>query len=569
MKFLKSIVASFIGTCMALYFGMILFSFSILLSQKNKTSLNTEEEMPSTIVHLNLEGEIPEHVNDPFARLNIDLSLFDDAPEKMGLWEIRKTLKHLAEDKNVKVLYIKLDSPSLSLSQYEELSKDIQFLKSSGKKVILYSNNFNEVQYYFSSFSNKIIQNPAGSFEWNGLSMSPFYFKRLLNKFNLYPRVYKVGKYKSFGEMFTNEKMSKESRKQLVELQNDLWYNILKTSSNNRNLKVEELTKLANENPPISPYDAFNFNLVDKVQEEWKFIEQIKKEFKVSEFLDFGSYYKRNKSKMNGQSEKNKIGLIFLDGEIAHGKTKRGISDKSVVKKLQKISKDKDIKVLILRINSPGGSALASDIIYEEIESLKSKGVYVIASLSSQAASGGYYIASAANYIITSESTITGSVGVFGLSMRIDEFLKDEVGVTFETVKTGPYADMGSSIRKISENEKSFIQSNIQQIYNRFISQVEKNRKRLPKSDEYGEGRVWSGKMAKELGLIDSFGGLTESINYAVKKMRYSDYSVKIIEEKGFGKILNYINLLTDFNLERVINKNFEVFALAPRYLYN
>ena len=467
--------------------------------------------------------------------------------QKTHLLKVLKGIEAAKFDPNVKGLYLNFTGMgSVSSGVLEELRRAIIDFKQSGKFVVAYNESYSQGSYYLASAADKVYLHPEGHFSWTGLANSTLFLKGAFDKLGLKVEAFRptACKYKSAVEPYIRKNMSPENRAQMQMLADDMWNVLAKTISTSRNIDVEVLKKLANNLDISLPEEALKHNLVDAL------IYEDEMEAKFAEYgvtpsvgnndyniISLSHYISLNPEVIDYNSPA--LGVVYAEGEIFDGEgDDDNVYSANLVKLLQKARKDNNIKAVVLRVNSPGGSALASDVIWREVELLR-KEKPLIVSMGSYAASGGYYISTGADAIIADELTITGSIGVFGLLVEGQNMFNEKLGITSDVVKTNPSADFGENIlgigtRKITETERKAMIRSVDKVYDTFVARVS-NGRNLPKDKvlDIAQGRVWSGSRAVGLGLADANGGLREAISLAINSAGISDnYSIiEILEE--------------------------------------
>ena len=467
--------------------------------------------------------------------------------QKTHLLRVLKGIETAKFDPSVKGLYLNFTGMgSVSSGVLEELRRAIIDFKQSGKFVVAYNESYSQGSYYLASAADKVYLHPEGHFSWTGLANSTLFLKGAFDKLGLKVEAFRptACKYKSAVEPYIRKNMSPENRAQMQMLADDMWNVLAKTISTSRNIDVEVLKKLANNLDISLPEEALKHNLVDAL------IYEDEMEAKFAEYgvtpsvgnndyniISLSHYISLNPEVIDYNSPA--IGVVYAEGEIFDGEgDDDNVYSANLVKLLQKARKDNNIKAVVLRVNSPGGSALASDVIWREVELLR-KEKPLIVSMGSYAASGGYYISTGADAIIADELTITGSIGVFGLLVEGQNMFNEKLGITSDVVKTNPSADFGENIlgigtRKITETERKAMIRSVDKVYDTFVARVS-NGRNLPKDKvlDIAQGRVWSGSRAVGLGLADANGGLREAISLAINSAGISDnYSIiEILEE--------------------------------------
>lgn len=469
--------------------------------------------------------------------------------------EALTAIEGAATDDNIKGIYINLQhTGSINAANIEELRSALLTFKESGKFVVSYNEVYSQFGYFLSSVADRVYLSPAGSVSWQGLAGSVMFYKGLLDKLGIQPEVIRHGTFKAAVEPFILDKMSPENRLQMMTLYNSIWGTVLSDVAASRSIDSATLSTYASELALKSAAQAKNLNFVDSLIYEDQMMDILgrladgdklsdidavrvvtdstaeKADIDEPEFISLSRYISAAKPAVKKIS-KNKVAIVYADGTIVDGNSEEGkIGGATMAAKLAKVRKDKNIKALVLRINSPGGSALASEVMWREIELIR-KDKPVVVSMSGVAASGGYYIACPADIVLANRMTITGSIGVFGLLYNAEKGLKDKLGITVDVAKTNPSADMGSPFRPMSSAEKAYLMYSVEDIYKTFVGHVADGRNLTFEAvDAIGGGRVWSGVSASQNGLIDGFGGLKQAIALAADRAAVStDYRVSQI----------------------------------------
>jgi len=463
-----------------------------------------------------------------------------------GLYDVVRMIKHAKDDKNVSGIYIVANNNSNGFAASDELRNAILDFKSSKKFVIAHGDVMSQSAYFVANAADRVYANPVGAIDWSGFSSELFFVKGTLEKLKIEPQIFYAGKFKSATEPLRAEKMTPENKEQTIEWLGDLYHYFLGRTAEARKIDTATLHRLANTGAIQLPKDALQHKLVDGL----KYDDEIKDEFKKS--LGLGKYDKLNLVSIETYGDavnfnatgSGRIAVIYAEGNIVDGEgAKDAIGGDRFRKIIRRVRLDKSIKAIVLRVNSGGGSALASENIWRELE-LAKQDKPVVVSFGDVAASGGYYIGAGADSIFASPNTITGSIGVFGIVPNMEGFFKDKLGVTFDVVKTAPYADAGAVYRPLSETEKKFIQQSIDQIYLQFKQRVAQGRKKdLVYVDSIAQGRVWSGEDAVRLGLVDKLGGLEDAINSAARLAKLDSYRLREYPQKE-----NWISSLLNTN---------------------
>lgn len=436
-------------------------------------------------------------------------------------------INNATADPDIRSITLKLSNGvgGLDMANCSEIREALQAFRNEGKTVYAYSDYYTQSSYYLASVANHIALCPAGGMEWKGVSSVSTYFTGTLDKLDIDVEIFKHGKYKSAVEPFFLKKMSPESREQTTSVINNMWGNITSSVSSSMDINNDKLNYIANNTPLLSPSEALELGLVHELGYYCDTEE-------ITDYptISFENYAISVSTQNQLSTNNNKIEVIYAEGSIISGEETMGtVGDVSLIKKLQKATKDRSVKAIVLRVNSPGGSALASDVINKAV--LEAKKVKpIIVSMGATAASGGYYLAANADAIVASEYTLTGSIGVFGLALDVSKVVKDKVGLSFDVVKTNNHADMGGIHRSMSAKEQFFMQKSVDEVYDTFVNTVASGRDmNYAEVDEVAGGRVWSSSDALRLGLVDKIGGLTDAINLAAHKADLtSDYNILV-----------------------------------------
>jgi protease IV len=558
LQFLKYVLATIVGLFVFMIISFFIF-FGIAAaigSSDDKTKVEA-----NSILKLDLNVPIQEiSVENPFAE-------FSGGSEAIGLMDIKDGLANAKIDPNIKGIYIHSEYPMAGWATLEEIREALIDFKKSKKFIYSYGEVMTEKGYYLASVSDKIYLNPAGGMEWNGISAEYSFYKGALEKLNVKPVIFRVGEYKSFVEPYIRENMSDANKLQSSVLVNSLFDHALTKIATSRGLTVAQLKNAADSLSIDSSQDALthkfitNVGYYDEVETALKNQLKLKADDDIS-FVSLSKYSKAEKLVKEGDI-KNKIAVIVAEGDIMSGKSDDGtVGSETVVAQLAKARKDTKIKAVVLRINSPGGSALASDVMWREIELLK-KEKPVVASMSDVAASGGYYMAMDCNKIVAQPNTITGSIGVFGLLFNAEGLFKDKLGVTFDRVNTNPHADAPSVTRQMTDFETAKLQRGVENIYNVFTQKAAKGRKMsVEKLRSLASGRVWSGIDAKNNGLIDELGGIDKAIEVAATeaKLKPGSYRLRMMNEKK-NVVEEFMKKLTGDTEARAITAQLGTFA--------
>ena len=527
-SFFKIFFASFLALIVFSILGvMVLIGIAASASSSDKPTIGSD-----AVLVLDLSKPFKERVQEnPFASLS-----GDDEWETPSLFEMVKLIEHAKQDSNVEGIYILASNNVNGFGASEEIRKALLDFRKSKKFVIAYGETMTQKGYAIASVAQKIFVHPQGGLEWAGFSSNLIFLKGMLDKLEIKPQIFYAGKFKSATEPLRETQMTEANRLQTSVWLGDLYNQFLYQTATARNLDTAVLRTLAVEGKIQTAADALKYNLVDGL----KYDDQLKTEItgrlnlpvnsKIN-FVYFGEYAKA--VTLNESSASEKIAVIYASGDIVGGTgTDDQVASDDYRELIRKARLDKSVKAIVLRVNSPGGSALASDVIWREV-SLAKKEKPVIVSMGDVAASGGYYIACNANKVFANASTITGSIGVFSIVPNIESFLKNKVGITTDRVRTGPFADMGSMDRALTEPEKKFFQSSTDSIYHTFKTRVSEGRKRdIEYVDSIAQGRVWTGTRGKAVGLVDEIGTLTDAIQAAATMAKIKTYRLKEYPEK-------------------------------------
>ena len=529
-SFLKNVLSTIVGMVLAVFVIVLLFIGIVSVSM---SSLNNDKEVTvkeNSILKINLaELSVVERTSEnPFEGLNFS----GDLPKTIALKQVLDNIEKAKTDENIKAIYINTPYVSAGISQIEEIRNKLLEFKQTGKPIIAYSEVYNQAAYYLSSVANTVYLNPEGIVEIKGLSASIMFYKGLLDKLDIDVQIIRHGKFKGAVEPFILDKMSKENREQIQLFLNSVADNIMDSIANQRGLTLSEIQRHADNLSLENAKSCLNLNYVDALLYQDQ-LEDTLKALTGAEKLSIVSLSKYTHAKGNKKEiSRNKIAIIYATGSINSGKgDEKSIGSVSTSAAIKKAREDKNVKAIVLRINSPGGSALASDVIWRETILAKAEKPLVV-SMGDLAASGGYYIACAADSIVANPTTLTGSIGVFGMIPNLSKFYKKKLGITIDTVNTGKYADMGVN-RPLSTFEKNKIQNSVKNIYTTFITHVGEGRNMSTEAvDEIGQGRIWTGYDAKDIGLIDTYGGIEKAIEIAAYLAKVEDYRIISLPKK-------------------------------------
>ncbi len=540
LKFTLATVTGIIVSSVVLFFISILVVFSMVSSSESETQVRK-----NSVMMLDLNGTLAERSQEN----PLDILMKDDY-KTYGLDDVLSSIRKAKENENIKGIYIQANSLSAGYASLEEIRHALKDFKESGKFIVAYGDSYTQSLYYLSSIADKVMLNPQGMLEWRGLAATPMFFKDLLEKIGVEMQVFKVGTYKSAVEPFIATEMSPANREQVNVYLSSVWGQITGDIAESRNLSVEALNKEADRMLMFYPAEESVKNgLVDTliykndVRDYLKTLVGIDKDddMPVLGIQDMVNVKKNVPKDKSG----NVIAVYYAYGEIDGGSsasTEEGINSEKVIRDLRKLKDDENVKAVVLRVNSPGGSAYGSEQIWYAVEQLK-KEKPVIVSMGDYAASGGYYIACNADTIVAEPTTLTGSIGIFGM-MPNAKGLTEKLGLNFDVVKTNPYADFGNLTRPMNDGEKELMQMYVNNGYKLFLTRCSDGRGiSMEELDKIAQGRVWTGSTAKELGLVDELGGLDKALEIAVAKAGVDAYTVMNYPKKeGFLESLMNTN---------------------------
>lgn len=526
----------FIKYTMATVVGLVLVSIIMgILTFVSMAGMIASEGMSSpiekkSVLRITLKGSITERAGEenPLSKLG------GETTQQIALDQALQALEKAAKNDKIEGIYMEGGILSAYPAEVQELRQALLKFKKSGKWIIAYADTYSRSAYYLCSVADKVYLNPIGMLDWSGLSSNPMFFTGLMKKLGIKMQVFKVGTYKSAVEPYIAEQMSDANREQVSSYQQSIWNNMLKDVAKSRKTTAEALNSLADSLTILSgPEASVKGGLVDKLcyQDEVKKILKNKAKMEEDESLRFVSLSDVALSEELNDKVDDEIAVYYAYGEIKEDITggfaqESAITSKQMTKDLQELREDDDVKAVVLRVNSPGGSAYASEQIWREVQ-LLSKEKPVIVSMGALAASGGYYISCGANKIFAEPTTLTGSIGIFGMIPDATELLTDKLGLSFDVVKTNAHSDFGAMGRPLNESECRLMQAHINQGYELFTGRVAQGRKISQDSVKaVAEGRVWTGEQAMKIGLVDKLGNLNDAIAAAAKAVKIEKYSV-------------------------------------------
>ncbi|MCO5256350.1 MAG: signal peptide peptidase SppA [Lentimicrobium sp.] len=533
-QFFKFMLASMAGFFLTM---IVLFFFFAILVASLMTFTKKDEVVikPKTVLHLTLNEAIPERsMASPFSFSETKLFNTSDVP---GLLETTDLLKRASEDENISGILLDLSNIESGMATMEEIRNALLKFKESGKFVIAYGEVYSQKAYYMATTADIICLNPEGALDFRGMAGELVFIKGLLSKLDINPQIIRHGKYKSAIEPLISDRMSEANKEQTLAYMNSLWMHISDGISKTRNIDPAELQIIADSLKIQTPEDALNYHFVDQVIYKDQLIELLKEKLEIGENDKIEMMklerYKDAPAKTFKKRAKEKIAVIYAVGSIGDGEgNDESIGSERISKAIRKARTDSTVKAIVFRVNSPGGSALASDVILREIKLARDEKPVVV-SMGDYAASGGYYIACAADTILANPTTLTGSIGVFGVIPDFSKFFSNKLGVTFDVVKTNDHADYISVTRPLTPYEEKVITNDVERIYKVFVNHVSEGRS-MPEAlvDSLGQGRVWSGTDGVKTGLVDLTGGLQDAIDIAATMAKLEDYRITSLPEQ-------------------------------------
>jgi protease-4 len=531
-QFFKFMFASFAGTLLTLILILLLFA-GMVASVSQMAQKETVKARPHTVLRIAWKAPILDRTpQNPFE--NFDFATMK--PNRaLGLNDILKDIDKAAKDPNVDGIFLDMGTMPAGIATTEEIYNKLEAFKKTGKFIISYANGYGQKAYYLASLSDKIYLNPEGLVLFKGLSAQIMFLKNMLDKLEVQAQVIRGpnNKYKSAVEPLLYDKMSQANRQQMTVLLNNIWGKLLTALHHNRGLSIDEMNKLADNLELSDAQQALKYHFVDGLAYRDMVEDSIKKRVGTKpHYMDFSKYdgvvLKRKKEKIT----RDRIAVIYALGEISQGESKdeTAIGSSTLAEAIRQARTNKHVKAIVMRVNSPGGDALASDVIRREVE-LAGKTKPFIVSMGDVAASGGYWISTNARFIFAQPMTITGSIGVFGIVPNFKGLMNKKLGITFDKVMTNKNADFVDVMEPLNTLQKQKLNNGITEIYHKFVSLVARTRHLRPAFvDSIARGRVWSGQDGLKLGLVDSLGGLQDAIAYAAvqaklgKNYRITEY---------------------------------------------
>ncbi len=525
---------NFLSSLLATIVGVLLISIIMILVFVGIIAASTSKEAPdvkeNSLLLAKFSAPISDRADDnPFTKL-MSGSPYGDNP--MGLDQILKDLDKAEKDENIKGILLNLRGVSARMATLSEVRDALLDFKKSGKFIYAYADAYTQKSYYLASVADSIFMTPEGGFLFLGMSAEIMFYKKALEKIGVEMQVIRHGSYKGAVEPFLRQDLSDENREQIESYMGAIWDKYMSDVSESRNIPVEKLHTFVDELAAIDNKKLKETGLIDGLIYYDEMLSLIKKKMGVEEKEDLEAIslkkYKDVQTKEKKEYSRDKVAVIYAMGSVVDGEAGEGsIGSARIARAIRKARRDESVKAIVFRINSGGGSALASDVIHQEVK-LAAEVKPVVASMGDVAASGGYYIAAPADTILASPNTITGSIGVFGLFPNIEVLLNDKIGISTDVVKTNKHSDVMSIKNPLDPAERAYIQRMVDDTYNTFVNVVAEGRsKSYEEIDAIGGGRVWAGANALELGLIDMFGGLEKSIEVAAEMAGLENYRVQ------------------------------------------
>ncbi len=528
MKFLQNFFASFLALVVFSLFSFFFFVAIIsVLDSEGEVSVSD-----NSVLHINLNKPLADRsFSDPFSDLG-----FGGESKKIGLIDLKKALEHAATDDKIKGVVLSAPSLMGGFAMGSDARQALAEFKNSGKFILSYADYLTEGGFYLSSVADELYVSPAGGVEWNGLSSNTPFLKGTFEKLEIEPQIFRVGTFKSAVEPLILDKMSEASRLQTTSFLNSIYNRIIAEMAPDLGISEASLKNISDKMLAQNLSQATELGLITGTLYKDQFLQKVADRIEVEKTkdIDFVSFQDYNKSFSTSNSSKNKIAVIIAQGDIVDGKGGKGqIGSDKFTKEIRKARENDKVKAIVLRVSSPGGSALASDLIWREVVKAR-ESKPVIASFGNYAASGGYYISMAADTIVSQPNTITGSIGIFGIIFNMGDFMANKLGITTDGVSTGEFSSLMTSSRALTDAEKAIIQSSVEEGYEMFTAKAAAGRNmNIDDLKAIASGRVWTGTQAKVNGLVDILGNLDDAIAIAAEKAGIADdYKVRYYPEQ-------------------------------------
>ncbi|OKH25347.1 signal peptide peptidase SppA [Chroogloeocystis siderophila] len=570
-NFFKQTFASIVGTILGLLIFVGISTGGLLLLLVAVASRDTGPQLKEqSVLVFDLSLNITDAPPNASPGAILQRALSSEESNRVSLRTVLDVLEKAQQDSRIVGVYLDgsrstTASSSAGFATLKEVRQALERFRASGKTIVAYNTDWRQKDYYLSSVANTVIVNPLGAMELSGLSNQPVFFAGALEKYGVGVQVIRVGRFKGSVEPFTRSQLSPENREQLQRLLGDLWTEWLNAVSNSRNVSTSQLQAIADNQGILLPDEAQKSGLVDQVAYFDEVLQRLKQltgesqESRTFRQISLPSYAQLDEKTRTARNSRNKIAVVYAEGAIVNGQGSAGqVGSDRFARIIRTLRQDNQVKAVVLRVNSRGGSATAAEEIQRELQ-LTRQVKPVVVSMGDYAASGGYWIATDANRIFAEPNTVTGSIGVFGLRFNIQQLANDN-GITWDSVKTGRYADSQTIARPLSNQELTRSQRTAERLYDIFLNRVAKARKLpLPKVAEIAQGRVWSGVAAKEIGLVDEIGGIDTAIQYAAAQAKLGDDwqlqeypEVRTFEARLLAQLASPIRLMVqDYPLER------------------
>ena len=560
-SFFKNVLANIVAIMIiAAVFFMFLITLVAVSAFSDSSKATVKENSVLTLdFNTNVIDSPTEDSSDFFA--------FNEKEKNILIYDMLEAIKKAKTDENIKGISIETDGIMAGMTQLDDIRNALEDFKKSGKFVYAYGNSVSQSAYYLGSVANQYFLNPAGGIELKGMTTEVLYMKSFSEKYGIGIQIIRHGKYKSAVEPFLRDDMSPENKEQLSTMLNDLWSGNALKMANSRKIDTAQFRTVVDSLYGIIPDLSLQHRLVDRLIQKTEYDDLIKAKINLKKddklnkisFSKYISSYSEDNLKKDDQ-----VAVLYASGAIYNGEGNDAVYSENFVKEIKKLAENDKVKAVVFRINSPGGSANASDEILFEMQQLKKKKPVVV-SFGDYAASGGYYIAMAADKIYAEPNTLTGSIGVFGMIPYFKE-IANKNGLSSHAVNTNANSNMYSPINGLTPGGVSMMTKSVEQTYKRFVHFVSQNRKKsFEQIDEVGGGRVWSGKRAKQIGLVDELGSLNDAINYAAKQAKLKDFNVapypkKVSEFEQLFKDMEENEISTKLIKNKIGKENYKIF---------
>ncbi|MEQ8359775.1 MAG: signal peptide peptidase SppA [Cytophagales bacterium] len=530
MNFLKYTLATILGLFLFLIISIFIFmGIGAAASQKEEVKIKD-----TSVLELNLGSPISEKEPDnPFEEFGFEIP---GAEFTLGLKEIKECIRNASQDERIKAIYLNSSNFGGGFAMATEIRKELEKFKESGKPIIAYSEYYSEAAYALSTVADTLLLHPMGLVEFNGFNLEMMFLGGTLEKLDIKAEIIKVGDYKSAAESLVRKDFSEENEEQLRFLIDEIYADFINDVARGRGIDDSTLLNIVNTHKLRTSDDVLASNMVDMLANKDESIDILKTAIGVSkddkiELVSYGKYKNVNIESEN--TSKNRIAVLVAEGEINSGESDEDVlGSDTFAEQMRKLRENERVKAVVVRVNSPGGSAVASEIMAREIALTKEKKP-VVASMSDVAASGGYWISMGCDKIIAQPNTITGSIGVIGVILNIEKFMENKLGITFDRIKTGEFADIGSGTHEMTETERAIIQESVDDVYDDFTTKVAFFRNMdIEEVKNIAGGRVWTGKQALERKLVDELGGLERAVEVAAELANLEDYKVRYYPPK-------------------------------------